>query len=107
LLHLDGSLGIVNKGPGLISVPGDTTEISALSIVADFLSGRLKAQDAAVAGRTLPAALRPLHPMPVHRLDKYTSGSFCLAANTGARQHLIEQLTTHTANTSQRGPRLR
>lgn len=96
LLYLDGSLGIINKGPGLISVPAETSEISALSIVADFLAGSLKAKDGAVGGRTFPAAFRRLHPLPVHRLDKYTSGAFCMAMNPGARQRLLEQLRAHT-----------
>jgi len=96
LLHLDNAVGIINKGPGILSVPGDTSEISALSVVADFLSGDLKAQDKAVAGRTLPAAFRRLHPMPVHRLDKFTSGAFCIALNPGARQRLLQQLRAHT-----------
>jgi 23S rRNA pseudouridine1911/1915/1917 synthase len=96
LLHLDGSVGIINKGPGIISVPAEESELSALSVVADFLSGKLKAQDRAIAGRSLPAAFRRLQPMPVHRLDKYTSGAFCIAMNPRARQRLIEQLRAHT-----------
>ena len=100
LIHLDGSLGIVNKGPGLISVPAETPEISALSIVADFLAGRLKAQDRAVAGRTLPASFRRMHPLPVHRLDKYTSGAFCIAMNPRSRQQLLVDLRAHKIGAS-------
>ena len=96
LLFLDAALGIVNKGPGLISVPAPNCDISALSILADFLAGRLKAQDRGVAGKSLPPAYRQLEPLPVHRLDQYTSGVFCIAMNPTARQHLIEQLKAHT-----------
>jgi 23S rRNA pseudouridine1911/1915/1917 synthase len=96
LLHLDSFLAIVNKGPGLISVPALDCDLSALSILADFLAGRLKAQDRGVAGKTLPPAYRKLEPLPVHRLDQYTSGVFCIAMNPRARQGLIEQLKAHT-----------
>ena len=96
LLHLDSALAIVNKGPGLISVPSTEGELSALSILADFLAGKLKAQRRGAAGRSLPPAYRRLELLPVHRLDQYTSGVFCIAANPVARGHLIEQLKAHT-----------
>ena len=59
LLYLDAALAIVNKGPGLISVPAPNCELSALSILADFLAGKLKAQDRGVAGKSLPPAVSP------------------------------------------------
>jgi 23S rRNA pseudouridine1911/1915/1917 synthase len=96
LLYLDSSLAIVNKGPGLISVPAPNCDLSALSILADFLVGKLRAQDRGVAGKTLPPAYRRLEPLPVHRLDQYTSGVFCIATNATARHHLIEQLKART-----------
>ncbi|MGA2656388.1 MAG: pseudouridine synthase [Verrucomicrobiota bacterium] len=96
LLYLDSALAIVNKGPGLISVPAPDCELSALSILADFLAGKLKARDRGVAGRSLPPAYRRLQPLPVHRLDQYTSGVFCMATSPVARRHLIEQLKAHT-----------
>ncbi len=96
LLYLDSALAIVNKGPGLISVPASEGDLSALSILADFLAGKLKARDRGVAGKSLPPAYRRLQPLPVHRLDQYTSGVFCMATNPVARQHLIEQLKAHT-----------
>src|SRR5437899_3295878 len=74
LLHLDASLAVVNKGAGLISVPAPNCEISALSILADFLAGRLKPRDRRIAAKSIPAAWRRLEPLPVHRLDQYTSG---------------------------------
>jgi 23S rRNA pseudouridine1911/1915/1917 synthase len=96
LLYLDSALAVVNKGPGLLSVPASEGDLSALSILADFLAGRLKARDRSVAGKSLPPAYRRLQPLPVHRLDQYTSGVFCMATNPAARHHLIEQLKAHT-----------
>ena len=96
LLYLDCAFAIVNKGPGLISVPAPNCNLSALSILADFLVGKLKARDRNGAGKSLPPAYRRLQPMPVHRLDQYTSGVLCLAMSPAARHHLIEQLKAHT-----------
>jgi 23S rRNA pseudouridine1911/1915/1917 synthase len=96
LLYLDASIAIVNKGPGLISVPATDSDLSALSILADFLVGKLKPRDRSVAGKSLPPAYRRLQPLPVHRLDQYTSGVFSMATNPAARHHLIEQLKAHT-----------
>jgi 23S rRNA pseudouridine1911/1915/1917 synthase len=96
LLHLDSALAVVNKGPGLISVPAPNCTLSALSILADFLAGKLKPRDRALAGKPLPPAYRHLELLPVHRLDQYTSGVFCMAANPAARQILIEQLQART-----------
>lgn len=96
LLYVDLALAVVNKGPGVISVPAPNCELSALSIVADFLAGRLRARGRPTAGKFLPPAYRRLEPLPVHRLDQYTSGVFCMAMNPAARRHLIEQLKAHT-----------
>lgn len=93
LLHLDSSLAVVNKGPGLLSVPGTGAELSALSILGDFLEGKLKPRE---RGLDLPAPYRRLQPLPVHRLDQYTSGVFCLAMNPAARENLISQVRNHT-----------
>ena len=98
LLYLDSALAIVNKGPGLISVPAPNGPPSALSILADFLTERLRAGRRGAAGKSLPPAYRGLRPLPVHRLDQYTSGLLCMATNPAARHHLIEQLNAHTMN---------
>ena len=58
LLYLDSACAIVNKGPGLISVPAPNCNLSALSILADFLVGKLKARDRGGAGKSLPPAYR-------------------------------------------------
>ncbi|MGD0815265.1 MAG: RluA family pseudouridine synthase [Verrucomicrobiota bacterium] len=95
LLYLDSALAVVNKGPGLISVPALNCSLSALSILADFLAGKIKAP-AGNRGKSLPAPYRQLEPLPVHRLDQYTSGVFCMAMNPAARRHLIAQLQART-----------
>lgn len=92
LLYLDASFSIVNKGPGLISVPAPDADLSALSILADFLVGKLRAHERGAGGRSLPPPYRRLQPLPVHRLDQYTSGVFCIATSPDARLNLIEQL---------------
>ncbi len=96
ILYLDAALGVVNKGPGLLSVPAQSDDLSALSILTDFLSGKLRARDRGVAGRSLPPAYHRLVPLPVHRLDQYTSGVFCMAMAPAARQRLIDQLKIHS-----------
>ena len=96
LLYLDSAFAIVNKEPGLISVPAPNCTLSALSILADFLAGKLKARDRGIAGKSLPPVYRRLQPLPVHRLDQYTSGVFCIATNPAARHHLIGQLKAHS-----------
>jgi 23S rRNA pseudouridine1911/1915/1917 synthase len=88
LLHLDTALAVVNKAPSLLSVPAENFELSALSILTNVLAGKLRAD--------IPAAYRRLKPLPVHRLDQFTSGVFCMAMNPGARAKLIAQLQAHT-----------
>lgn len=95
LLFLDAALAVVNKAPGLISVPAPDSGISALSILADYLAGRLRPRERSIAAKVLPALYRNIKPLPVHRLDQYTSGLFCMACNPRAREQLIEQLSTH------------
>jgi len=58
--------------------------------------GKLKARDRDAAAKSLPPAYRRLRRLPVHRLDQYTSGDFCMATSPAARHHLIEQLKAHT-----------
>lgn len=94
LVFLDAALAVVNKGPGLIAVPAPNTGLTALGILTDFLRGRLKPR--ALAGKALPAPYRNLELLPVHRLDQYTSGVFCMAASADARRHLINQLQNHS-----------
>ncbi len=96
LLHLDSAFAIVNKGPGLLAVPAPNGRLSALSLLAAFLEGKLHALNSGVTGRSLPPAYRRLQPLAVHRLDQDTSGVFCLATNPAARHHLIAQLKAHT-----------
>jgi 23S rRNA pseudouridine1911/1915/1917 synthase len=92
LLYLDSSLAIVNKGAGLLSVPAPTSQVSAIELIADVLSGKLRPRQR----MSLPPAFRKLRPLPVHRLDQYTSGVLCFAMNPKARSHLINQFSEHT-----------
>jgi 23S rRNA pseudouridine1911/1915/1917 synthase len=96
LLFLDDALAVVNKAPGLLSVPAPTGGPSALGILADFLAGRRNPRERGGAGKLLPPVYRHLKPMPVHRLDQYTSGVFCLATSPAARQRLIEQVKAYS-----------
>jgi len=89
LLHLDTALVVVNKGPGLLSTPAQLGDLSALGLIGDFVAGRLRTR------YSVPAAYRRLQPLPVHRLDQFTSGVFCMAMNPRAREMLIDQLQTH------------
>jgi 23S rRNA pseudouridine1911/1915/1917 synthase len=96
LLYLDSALAVVNKGAELISVPAPNAVLSALSILQDFLEGRLKVAGHGFSNRTLPPAYRRLSLLPVHRLDQYTSGVFCMACNPHARENLVQQVRSHT-----------
>ncbi len=75
LLYMDSALAVVDKAAGLLSVPDGSGELSALEIVRGY---------------------QPSRPLPVHRLDRFTSGVFCMAMNPRARRHLIEQVKTRT-----------
>lgn len=89
LLYADSSFAVVNKGPGLLSVPARRERVSALQILSDALeAGRFGA-------KPLPLSFRHLNPMPVHRLDRFSSGVFCIAMNPGTREKLIQLFSTH------------
>lgn len=92
LLYIDNSLAIVNKGPGLLSVPlPGRNDVSALSLLAKYLHGKGAAElDKNRVNR------RTLTPLPVHRLDQYTSGLLCFAMNDNAREMLVKQVRDHS-----------
>lgn len=93
LLYIDGSLAIVNKGPGLLSVPvPGSNQASALTVLDRFLQGK----GAAELDRQRGVHRKRLTPLPVHRLDQYTSGIICFAMNPKAREHLVRQVRDHT-----------
>ena len=92
VLHLDSSLAIVDKGAGLLSVPSKEHQgKSALDVLGDYLN------DPKGDGtrRRLFGSSSKIRPLPVHRLDQYTSGLLCIALNPEARSVLIEQLRSH------------
>lgn len=92
LLYIDSALAIVNKGPGLLSVPlPGKKQASALKILESYLQG--KGADELDRNRVNRKSLTPL---PVHRLDQYTSGLLCFAMNPTAREHLVKQVRDHS-----------
>ncbi|PXA03718.1 hypothetical protein DDZ13_10510 [Coraliomargarita sinensis] len=92
LLYIDRSLAIVNKGAGLLSVPlPGKSQPSALSLLETYLQGKGAAElDHNRVNRKV------LTPLPVHRLDQYTSGLLCFAMNAEAREHLVKQVREHS-----------
>jgi len=92
VLHLDASLAVVEKQAGLLSVPVEgLNQPSAQSILLNHLN------DARADGlrRRLFGQAKAI-PMPVHRLDQYTSGLLCFAMNPEARALLIEQVRSRS-----------
>ncbi len=95
LMYMDSSLAVVNKSAGLLSVAsGSRNETSVLRIFRDFLKGGSSPRGRA-AGLSLPPGFRSRTPLPVHRIDQYTSGLLCIAMNPAARKILIEEFSAH------------
>lgn len=92
LVYLDSELAIVDKEAGLLSVP--TEEQSKISAL-DVLAGYLNDPRGQATRRSFFGSADPVKPLPVHRLDQYTSGLLCVALNEGARVDLIRQLRSH------------
>ncbi len=92
LLYIDSSLAIVNKGPGLLSVPlPGKAQPSALSLLEAYLQGKGAGElDRNRVNR------KGLTPLPVHRIDQYTSGLLCFAMSPEAREHLVQQVREHS-----------
>jgi len=92
LVYLDSELAIVDKEAGLLSVPTESqTKISALEVLANYLNDHR----GEATRRSFFGSADPVKPLPVHRLDQYTSGLLCIALNDDARRHLIKQLRSH------------
>ncbi|MCH8541159.1 MAG: RluA family pseudouridine synthase [Opitutales bacterium] len=92
LVSLDSDLAIVDKEAGLLSVPtNQQNQDSALDALAAYLNdARGEATRRGIFGHS-----EFVQPLPVHRLDQYTSGLLCIAMNEKARAHLIDQLRRH------------
>ena len=76
LLYRDEDLLVVDKSAGLLSVPTDEGgEPSLLERLPDVVKGRV---------------------LPVHRLDRFTSGVLVFARNAEARRGLIDQFAAHS-----------
>lgn len=92
LLYIDESLAIVNKGAGLLSVPlPEQDQPSALRLLERYLRGK-----GSVELDRNKVERDKLTPLPVHRLDQYTSGLLCFAMNPTARESLVKQVREHT-----------
>jgi 23S rRNA pseudouridine1911/1915/1917 synthase len=92
LVYLDSDLAIVDKEAGLLSVPTENqTKISALEVLANYLND----PRGEATRRGFFGSAATVKPLPVHRLDQFTSGLLCIALNDAARRHLIQQLRTH------------
>ena len=98
LLYIDSSLAIVNKGAGLLSVPvPDSNQVSALTVLEKFLQGK----GATELDQQKGVHRKRLIPLPVHRLDQYTSGIICfrdesegpgVVGASGARSYLSARI---------------
>jgi 23S rRNA pseudouridine1911/1915/1917 synthase len=92
LVHLDASLAIVDKEAGLLSVPTDGQDkTSAIEVLANYLNDHR----GEATRRSFFGKADKVKPLPVHRLDQYTSGLLCIAMNDEARRDLIKQLRSH------------
>ena len=92
VLYLDASIAVIDKAAGILSVPMEGYKaLSALEVLGDYLND----DKGTPLRRRLFGSPEMVRPLPVHRLDQYTSGLFCIAMNADARQDLIEQLRKH------------
>lgn len=92
LVHLDADLAIVDKESGLLSVPSALQSgQSALDILCEYLNDHR----AEATRRMFFGSAADIEPLPVHRLDQFTSGLLCVAFNDSAREGLIQQLRSH------------
>jgi 23S rRNA pseudouridine1911/1915/1917 synthase len=92
LVHLDSDLAIVDKEAGLLSVPTENqAKISALEVLANYLND----SRGEPTRRAFFGSAAKIKPLPVHRLDQYTSGLLCIALTHSARESLIKQLRSH------------
>lgn len=81
LIHEDDDLVVVNKPPGLLTVPldGESAAPSVLAVLHDrFRSHRMRT------------------PLVVHRIDRDTSGLVVFALNPTARDALVQQFARRT-----------
>lgn len=92
LVYLDCDLAIVDKEAGLLSVPTENqSKISAIEVLSNYLND----SRGEATRRSFFGSVDAVKPLPVHRLDQFTSGLLCVALNDNARRHLIKQLRSH------------
>lgn len=93
IVFMDLDFAVADKEAGMLSVPRDEGDQgSVLCQIERYLRDP--------AGKSLRnklfGAQHNLQPLPVHRLDQYTSGLMCVALNAESRSSLIEQLRAKT-----------
>lgn len=92
LVYLDADLAIVDKEAGLLSVPTENqAKISAIEVLGNYLND----PRGEATRRSFFGTADAVKPLPVHRLDQFTSGLLCVALNDDARRNLIQQLRSH------------
>lgn len=92
VVYLDASFAVVDKAAGILSVPMEGYKtLSALEVLAEYLNN----DKGEPLRKRLFGNRGKVRPLPVHRLDQYTSGLLCIAMNPDARQSLMEQLRKH------------
>lgn len=92
LVYMDDDLAIVDKEPGLLSV---STQRQGKSCALVVLANYLNDVRGEARRRSFFKSADHVKPLPVHRLDQYTSGLLCIAFNEEVRRGLIKQLRTH------------
>lgn len=87
LLYKDDDIMIVDKAPGVLTVPTDEGEKAGLGQSGEETLVERVADALSVPPRTV---------IPVHRLDRFTSGTLVLARNAAAKAKLVEQFARHS-----------
>lgn len=79
LIYEDRDIVVVDKPPGILSVPIPGARVPSLQgLLKENLKGRWG------------------NIFPVHRLDRYTSGVMMFAKNRASRSHLVKQFRKHS-----------
>ncbi|MDA1230119.1 MAG: RluA family pseudouridine synthase [Planctomycetota bacterium] len=96
ILHLDKQVVVVNKPAGMLSLrhPGDTKWPQERRDLQPSLEECLTRLIAARENWRDPGMVELL---PVHRIDRETSGALAFARTESAQVHLIEQFASHTS----------
>jgi 23S rRNA pseudouridine1911/1915/1917 synthase len=86
LLYKDDDVLVVDKDPGVLTVPTDEGMKAGLGQSGDESLIERIADALQVSPRTV---------IPVHRLDRFTSGVLVVARNAQAKERLVDQFAVH------------